>query len=82
MKTAISVPNGTFRRVEQRAGELGMNRSEFFTTAAERYLSELDNSSVVQQIDEAIARGAVLPATDVTSAGLARLDSLTAGDEW
>jgi metal-responsive CopG/Arc/MetJ family transcriptional regulator len=54
MKTAISVPNATFDRVEKRASELGLNRSEFFTRAAERYLKELDESDVTQRINAAL----------------------------
>ena len=54
VKTAISLPDETFRRVDRRAKELGISRSEFFATAAERYLSELDAASVTQRIDEAV----------------------------
>ena len=34
MKTAISLPEDTFRRVERAARRLGMSRSEFFARAA------------------------------------------------
>ena len=54
MKTAISLPDETFHRVDIRAKELGISRSEFFATAAERYLSELDAASVTQRIDAAV----------------------------
>ena len=54
MKTAISVPDQTFERVERRAHELGMSRSEFFTCAADRYLDKLDAESVTRQIDDAL----------------------------
>ena len=55
MKTAISVPDGTFERASRRAQALGMSRSEFFTRAAARYLDELDADSVTEQINLAIA---------------------------
>ena len=55
MKTAISVPDDTFEQVEQRAGSLGMSRSEFFTRAARCYLERLDEESLVAGIDAAIA---------------------------
>lgn len=55
MKTAISVPDQTFDRVERRSHELGMSRSEFFTRAASRYLDELDAESVTRQMDAALA---------------------------
>ncbi|HVB27287.1 MAG TPA: antitoxin [Mycobacteriales bacterium] len=55
MKTAISVPDDTFERASRRARELGMSRSEFFATAAVRYLAELDRASLTGRIDEALA---------------------------
>jgi len=54
MKTAISLPDETFNRVAQRASELGMSRSEFFTRAAQRYLDDLDAKSLTGQIDSAL----------------------------
>ena len=38
MKTAISVPDPVFERVDREAKRLGVSRSEFFAKAAERYL--------------------------------------------
>lgn len=54
MKTAISIPDDTFERATRRARELGMSRSEFFATAAVRYLAELDRTSLTGRIDEAL----------------------------
>lgn len=82
MKTAISVPDDTFRRVEQRAAELGMNRSEFYATAAERYLDQLDSGNLTQQIDEAVARGGDHRQDAIAAAGIRRLEELTVDDEW
>jgi metal-responsive CopG/Arc/MetJ family transcriptional regulator len=55
VKTAISVPDDTFDRASRRARDLGMSRSEFFSRAATRYLEELDATSLVDQIDQAVA---------------------------
>lgn len=55
MKTAISVPDGTFETASRRAHDLGMSRSEFFSRAAARYLDDLDAESVTHQIDLAVA---------------------------
>ena len=73
MKTAISIPDETYTQAEERAAELGLSRSEFFTRAIRRYLEQLDAESVTDQIDAAIA----LLADDdsaaaAVSAGLAR----------
>ena len=54
VKTAISIPDATFKRVTQSAEELGMSRSEFFTRAAVAYLNELDARSLTAQINAAL----------------------------
>lgn len=56
VKTAISVPDDTFNRASRRARDLGLNRSEFFARAAQRYLDELDAESLTRQIDAALDR--------------------------
>lgn len=55
MKTAISVPDSTFARVDDAAGRLGMSRSEFFSRAAERWLDVLADEQTTQAIDEVLA---------------------------
>jgi metal-responsive CopG/Arc/MetJ family transcriptional regulator len=55
MKTAISIPDETFVRVEHRARELGVSRSEFFARAAEHWLEALDDERTTEQIDAALA---------------------------
>lgn len=85
MKTAISVPDETFRRVDERAGELGISRSEFYATAARRYLDHLDEAGLTGRIDLALTRsGTVVELDDdaVTTQGRAELAALTADDEW
>ncbi len=54
MKTAISIPDGTFERVERRARQLGVSRSEFYAKAAERWLEALDDERTTEQIDQAL----------------------------
>lgn len=56
MKTAISVPDETFQRVERRAAELGVSRSQFYSTAAARYLEDLERMSLTAKINDALAR--------------------------
>ncbi len=55
MKTAISVPDETFARVDEAAARLGVSRSEFYARAAERWLAQLEASSVTDGIDAALA---------------------------
>jgi mRNA interferase MazF len=55
MKTAISLPDETFERVERAAAKLGVSRSEFFARAAERWLDALDDDQTTAAIKRAIA---------------------------
>lgn len=54
VKTAISLPDDTYERASRRAKELGISRSEFFATAATRYLETLDRESLTARIDQAL----------------------------
>lgn len=54
VKTAISVPDETFEAASRRAQELGISRSEFFSTAVARYVAELDAASLTARIDAAL----------------------------
>jgi predicted transcriptional regulator len=75
VKTAISVPDDTFRRVDDAAKRLGVSRSEFFSRAAEKALDALDDDGTTEAINRAIAG---LPAdnafTDAAAAALAASD--------
>jgi metal-responsive CopG/Arc/MetJ family transcriptional regulator len=81
MKTAISIPDATFERVEERAAALGMSRSEFFARAAQNYLEQLDAASLTGRIDAAVELlGADESTGAVVAAGRRRL--ARADDEW
>ena len=54
MKTAISVPDTTFERAEQKAHELGWTRSEFYSTAAARFIDQLEREDLAANIDAAL----------------------------
>lgn len=75
MKTAISLPDDTFGRVDRAAKRLGVSRSEFFAQAAERWLDALDDGSTTEAINRAIAGLAVDHSfTDAAAATLASTD--------
>lgn len=57
MKTAISVPDTTFERVDAVAARLGMSRSELFARAAERWIDEFEAERTTEQIDAVLADG-------------------------
>ena len=54
MKTAISLPDETFRRVDRAAKRLGLSRSELFARAAENWLDDLDEDGVTEAINRVI----------------------------
>ena len=79
MKTAISVPDETFARVEQSAKSLGVSRSEFYSRAAEYYLEHLAQQSLTNDINAALELiGDDDSAAMAVAAGRRRL----ADDEW
>lgn len=54
MKTAISVPDATYVRVERLANAHGLNRSQFYSAAAERYADELEAAHLTEAIDAVV----------------------------
>lgn len=54
VKTAISVPDDTFRAADEAAAKLGISRSQFFARAAERFIQELANEDLTAQIDASL----------------------------
>jgi metal-responsive CopG/Arc/MetJ family transcriptional regulator len=71
VKTAISLTDRTFQRVDDAAKRLGVSRSEFFARAAERWLDALEDDGTTEAINRALAG---LPAdhafTDMAAARL------------
>ncbi|HUY07913.1 MAG TPA: ribbon-helix-helix domain-containing protein [Candidatus Dormibacteraeota bacterium] len=80
MKTAISLPDQTFERVNKRAAALHLSRSEFFARAAEQYLERLESSSVTDEIDDAVGQTKDDSGRAAVAAGLRRLAE--SDDEW
>jgi len=80
MKTAISLPDDTFEEATRQAAELGISRSEFFARAARRYLDDLAEESLTQQIDEALE--AAGPDDSVDAAVAAGRTRLAGEDDW
>jgi metal-responsive CopG/Arc/MetJ family transcriptional regulator len=75
MKTAISLTDTTFQRVESAAKRLGVSRSEFFARAAERWLNDLDDDQTTAAIDRAIAETSTdTEFTDAAATALAQSD--------
>ncbi len=75
MKTAISLPDDTFRRVDQAAKRMGLSRSEFFVRAAEGWLEALEDEGVTDAINRVVDDAPVDHAfTDAAAAATAAHD--------
>ena len=74
VKTAISLPDDTFRRVEHAAKRLGVSRSEVFARAAERWLDALEDDGTTDAVNLAIAGLPDHGFTDAAAAALAARD--------
>jgi len=55
MKTAISIPDSTFRSAEQLAKRLGMSRSKLFASAVQAYVESHQNGSVTDALNRVYA---------------------------
>jgi len=55
MKTAISIPNPVFEAAEQLAKELGMSRSELYTTAIAAYVEAYSSDDVTEALNRVYA---------------------------
>lgn len=82
MKTAISLPDATFARVEDAAARLGISRSEVFARAAERYLDDLDSDSITDRINTALDAAGGTDQSNRDAAEHARTILQAPGEEW
>ncbi|MDP6453761.1 MAG: hypothetical protein QF898_10670 [SAR202 cluster bacterium] len=55
MKTAISIPNPLFEAAESLAKELGMSRSELYSTAVKAYIKSHRYDGVTERLNEIYA---------------------------
>lgn len=80
MKTAISVPDAVFDQVEEAARRLGMSRSQFYATAAQRWVDELARRDVTDQIDAVLDEGDDDDTADIRAEAARR--ALTRVERW
>ena len=64
MKTAISVPDGDFERYERVAARHGLNRSEFYRLAAQRFADELEGASELTVLANVVLARSGQPSAD------------------
>lgn len=56
MKTAISVPNDVFERIERYAKKKKMSRSQLFSKAAEEYLDKREKEDITASLNEVYSK--------------------------
>ena len=85
MKAAISVPDATLERAEQKAHDLGWTRSEFYSTAAERFIDQIEREDLAVDSDAAVdnvllpKETAGLPADSVVTVTTGSCDGAAGG---
>ncbi len=52
MKTAISIPDPIFNEAEELAKKLGMNRSEFYSQAVVKLISQYRDEEITERLNE------------------------------
>ncbi len=53
MKTAISIPDEIFKKVDEAAKEYNYSRSELFTLAAKEFLEKIKSKKLLEAINDA-----------------------------
>lgn len=56
MKTAISIPDELFEGADELADQLGMSRSELYSTAVAEYLAKHRYESITRRLNQVYAR--------------------------
>jgi metal-responsive CopG/Arc/MetJ family transcriptional regulator len=55
MKTAISIPDPIFQAAEELARQLGISRSELYTTALAEYIREHRDADITERLNQLYA---------------------------
>ncbi len=77
MKTAVSLPDSTFRRADVAARRLGVSRSELYARALDAYLGPPSDGEITARLDEVYAD---FPSGLDSALVEAQLDAI--GDTW
>jgi predicted transcriptional regulator len=56
MKTAVSIPDGVFKKAEQLARKRKMSRSELYATALEQFLARDQENEITRKLNEVYAK--------------------------
>ena len=78
MKTAISIPNDIFITADRLAKRLSMSRSELYTNAVQKYITECRHIGVKEKLDQVYASEKASIDTALLNAQAASIP----GEEW
>ncbi len=78
MKTAISIPDSTFKAAEQLAQRLGISRSELYTKAISTYVKEHRSNKITEILNEIYSKEVPLLENVIQSLQLSSLSK----DKW
>jgi metal-responsive CopG/Arc/MetJ family transcriptional regulator len=56
VKTAISIPDGIYRKADQTAKRLGVSRSRFYAMAVAEYVAKYEIDEVTAKLNEVYAK--------------------------
>ena len=73
MKTAISIPDKTYKRIGHAVRRLKMSRSRFFLEAAEAYLNRVDRDTITDRINKFIADNGQVPVDTIMRSHVNRM---------
>ena len=82
VKTAVSLPDSLFRKVDKAAAELGVARSRLFAMALEEFLRNRQQEDVTERLNEVYRDLRDAPAPGALDAGLESWRELTKHDSW
>ncbi|MDR0848769.1 MAG: type II toxin-antitoxin system HicB family antitoxin [Propionibacteriaceae bacterium] len=85
MKTAISVPDELFRRVDDFVTSRHLTRSALYVRAVQRYIDDAEAGSLSEQVRQAMAletRQSLSEAADLRDAMRTRLARTSPEEEW
>ncbi|CAN5453866.1 MAG: ribbon-helix-helix protein, CopG family [Actinomycetota bacterium] len=57
VKTAISIDAELFEKAEERAGKMGVSRSELFSRAVEKLVRDEESREITERLNESYADG-------------------------
>lgn len=80
MKTAVSIPDVLFDKVERTAKKLGIPRSKLFAKALEEFISNHQKENITEKLDKVYSL--LTDDSKSTEIGLEALRKSTQDDTW